>query len=63
MSGVGRAVVVLLLVLGLAGCHSEERVPAIPPATAAADPLADVEAGVDAIARDLESDADADAGR
>jgi hypothetical protein len=59
VNGVGRAVVVLLLVLGLAGCHGEERVPTAPPATAAADPFADVEAGVDAIARDLESDADA----
>jgi hypothetical protein len=69
MRGVRSAVVplVVLSVLGLAGCDGGGRGPA-PAAVAgtrapapAADPLADVEASVDAIARDL--DADADAGR
>ena len=63
----------VLSVLGLVGCRASEReaAPAVtipaPVARSApggtADPLADIEAGVDAVARDLDADAAPDGGR
>lgn len=79
MSHLRGAVVVslaVLSVLGPAGCRAGERVaaPAVTTSTpvarsapsgtaASADPLADVEASVDAVARDLDADAAPDGGR
>jgi hypothetical protein len=58
---------VVLAVLGLAGCRGADRgAVSAPPATASsADPLAGIESEVDSVERDVDSDAtaDADSGR
>jgi hypothetical protein len=67
--------VVLAAVLGLAGCRAAERtaLPAVPSSsggssshgsrtTAATDPLAGVEATVDAVEHDVDADAGSDSG-
>jgi hypothetical protein len=59
------ALAVLLAVLGLAGCRGAERAthPAATPSGASADPLAGIEHEVDAVERDVDSDADTGPGR
>lgn len=56
--------VVVLCALGLGGCRGADRaaLPAAPATATAGDPLAGIEYEVDAVERDLDSDADADAG-
>ena len=69
MNGPRRALVALVVLagLGLTGCDGAEGAASRPLGTGtpgpSADPLADVEAGVDAIARDLDADSAAATGR